>query len=611
MNQIVKKKKTIPRCSASGVRWNLQDLYSSPTDPAIENDYNTAKSMAENFEKKYKWWLLKKREIKAKELVQIVREYEKILLLRDRPLVYSHLLFAEDTQNAEFGKLLQKMQMRATEIQTHMLFWELDWCQISDEVAKKLIEDPACLDYKHFLSASRRYRPHLLSEPEEKIVAEMKNTGVHAFSRYFDEMLGRMKFSYKLGGETKEMSEQELLSLLHDGNREVRIAAAKALTSGFKENERSLAFIFNTIVQEHSTMDRLRHFQEPMSARNLSNEIDAKTVQALLKACDQNTGLVQRYYRLKAKLLGLKKLYDYDRYAPVSAKMPACEWKETKKIVVDAYHQFSPEFGKIVTEFFEKSWIDAEIRPGKRGGAFCSSATPDVHPFILVNYTDRLRDVMTVAHELGHGVHQYLSRKQGYLQSDTPLTLAETASVFGEMIVFHRLIEEETDPAVKLSLLCGKIEDAFATVFRQVCLTHFEQNLHGSWRKEGELTPEKIGGFWMKANAAMFGDSVTLTEGYGSWWCYIPHFIHTPFYCYAYSFGELLVLSLYNLYRKEGRKFVPKFMNLLSSGGSESPNVLTKRIGLDITKAGFWNNGMQILSEMVEEAEKLANNSKK
>jgi oligoendopeptidase F len=602
----VKKAPPAPRSSATGVRWDLADLYSSPVDPAIDKDLKQALKLAKAFEKTYKGRFAQKGAVGADELAGMVQDLEKILIRRDKPSIYASLLFSGDTQNAEFGRLMQETQDRATAVHQHLVFWELEWCALDETVARKLIEDPACARFKNFLTASRRYRPHLLSESEEKIIDELDNTGSRAFSRLFDEFIGGMQFEVTLKGKPRSMSEQEALALLYTPERDTRKAAAEALTNGFTTNLRTLTFIFNTLVQNHAVSDRLRKYSGPMASRHLANEIAPKTVEALLKTCEANTHLVARYYKLKARLLGVKTLYDYDRYAPVSSALPTFDWKACRQTVSKAYADFSPECGAIVAEFFDKRWIDAELRPGKRGGAFSCGGTPDTHPYILANYTDNLRDAVTIAHELGHGIHQYLARKQGYLQADTPLTLAETASVFGEMLTFHSIMDQQQDPAARLSLLCGKIEDAFATVFRQACMTRFEQELHERRRKEGELPAPVIGEIWYRVNQGMFGDSVKLTEGYKVWWCYISHFIHSPFYCYAYSFGELLVLSLYSLYRQEGKRFVPKYLGMLSAGGSASPEELTRNMGLDITRPTFWNEGMAVIADMITQAETLA-----
>jgi oligoendopeptidase F len=325
-----------------------------------------------------------------------------------------------------------------------------------------------------------------------------------------------------------------------------------------------------------------------------------------MQAAERHYGLVQRYYRLKGRLLGLDKLYDYDRYAPIFSEMPMCDWPAARRIVQESYEAFSPRAGSIIREFFDKNWIDAELRPGKRGGAFSSSAIPSVHPYILLNFTDRIRDVMTLAHELGHGLHQYLARDRGYLQCDTPLTTAEMASVFGEMLTFQRLQQLYPEPRQRLAMLCSKIEDAFATVFRQVVLTRFELDLHRARKDEGELATDALNGLWLKANQAMFGEVVTFTEGYAWWWSYIGHFIRSPFYCYAYAFGELLVLALVQKYKQEGPAFVPRYLELLAAGGSDAPHVLLAKLGVDVTDPVFWELGLRLLGEMVAEAEKLA-----
>jgi oligoendopeptidase F len=347
-----------------------------------------------------------------------------------------------------------------------------------------------------------------------------------------------------------------------------------------------------------------------MDERNLANEIDGATVGALMQACEGGAQLVPRYYRLKARLLGLERLYDYDRYAPLPVAAGERSFSDARRIVLDAYRDFSPQMSEIAELFFERRWIDAELRPGKRGGAFSASTVPSVHPYVLLNYTGNLRDVMTVAHELGHGVHQYLARDRGLFEQDSPLTTAETASVFGEMLVFRRLLAEEKDPAIRLALVCGKLEDAFATVFRQVVMTRFEEALHATRRSEGELATERINELWLEANRPMFGDAVELTEDYGVWWMYIPHFVHSPFYCYAYAFGELLVLALLRRYDAEGAAFVPRYLDLLRAGGSDEPPVLLARLGVDITDPDFWRGGLGVLEELVAEAESLAKSTK-
>jgi oligoendopeptidase F len=343
-----------------------------------------------------------------------------------------------------------------------------------------------------------------------------------------------------------------------------------------------------------------------MDERHLANEIDAASVSALMSACERAFPLVQRYYRLKAKLLGITQLADYDRYAPLAQARPKRSWSEARELVLRAYRAFSPELANIASRFFAGDWIDAEVRPGKQGGAFCAATLPSVHPYVLMSYTGEPRDVMTLAHELGHGIHDVLAADCGLLEQQAPLTTAETASVFGEMLVFRALLREERDPRARLALLCGKLEDAVATVFRQVVLTRFEEKLHAARRSEGELPVERINALWLEANRPMHGDAVALSDDYAWWWLYIGHFVHSPFYCYAYAFGELLVLALLRRYDEEGEPFVAKYRALLAAGGSETPSVLLGRIGLDVGDAAFWDGGIAVIAELVSEAEALA-----
>ncbi len=588
---------------ASGIRWDLSDLYAGPDDPRIDADLDRSLADARAFEGRYRERVAV---LNAGELARAVTEYETLLEPVSRTAAYSDLLFAADTSAERNGALLQHVQERTTEIRTVLLFFELEWVALDADAVDALLRDPALARRRHYLSAMRRYRPHVLSEPEERILEETANTGPRAFGRFFDEFVSAMRFRVTREGETTELGEEEVLAQLYDPVRATRREAARALTDGLKTHARPLAFIFNTLIQHKAVEDRLRAFEAPMAARNLANEIDEPSVASLLSACVARYPLVARYYRLKARLLGLSRLEDYDRYAPISPEPTQIPFDRARGIVLDAYGDFAPEMADVARQFFEARWIDAELRPGKRGGAFCASTVPSAHPYILLSYTGNLRDVMTIAHELGHGIHQTLAREQGLFEQDTPLTTAETASVFGEMLVFRRLMRDEPDPQVRLALLCGKIEDAFATVFRQVAMTRFEQSLHEARRNQGELSIERTNEFWMEANRPMFGDSVQLSSDYAWWWLYIPHFVHSPFYCYAYAFGELLVLALLRCYDEQGDEWVPRYLDLLRAGGTEPPPALLARLDLDITDPGFWDGGLALLADMVAEAETLA-----
>ena len=594
-----------PISSADGVAWDLKDLYIGPDDPAIDADLSAALKLAEAFEARYRGAIAAEGGVAPAALSGALSEFEGIYEQVGRAISYAHLLHAAKSDEAKHGALLQSVRERATAVRKHLIFFELEWLRVPDEDAGRIAASPEVASYRHYLESERRYRPHRLSEAEEKILEEKANTGARAFARLFDETLSSARFQIEVEGEIEEMNEQRALALLYHPDRQQRRAAAEGFTRGLRSHSRVLTYIFNVLVFDRKVDDGLRSYPTPMSARNLSNEIGQDVVDILLSAAESGYDTVRRYYGFKARLLGLDRLCDYDRYAPIFPDQPPCDWARGRGIVQDAYGGFDIRAGEIVRKFFEKSWIDAEPRLGKRGGAFCSGTVPSAHPYILVNYTDRMRDVMTLAHELGHGIHQYLSRKAGYLQCHAPLILAETASVFGEMLVFHRLMEVEKDPKVRLSLLCGKLEDAFATMFRQVVLTRFEQKLHTARRGEGELPSDRIDALWMEANRPMHGDAVALTEDYACWWMYIPHFIHSPFYCYAYAFGELFVLALYQQYHEQGGTFIPRYFELLESGGSESPAALLSRLGVDVNNPGFYQGGLRILRDMLSEAEDL------
>jgi oligoendopeptidase F len=588
---------------AAGVRWDLSHLYAGTEDPQLERDLDGALAAANAFAQRYRGRVAT---LSAGDLARAVDELEALQEPVARAGAFAGLVFAADTATPRHGALLQHVQERGTEIRNALLFFELEWLAADAARADAVLADPALARRRHFLAGLRRYRDHVLSEPEERVLAESHNTGTAAWSRLFDQILADLQFDVTLDGEVRKLSEEETLSLLYAPEREKRRAAAAGLTQGLRANARVLGFIFNILVQDKALDDRRRSYPHAMAARHLANEARRESVDALLDACVARYGLVARYYRLKARLLGLAELADYDRYAPLGGAEGERSFADARAIVTSAYHDFSPQMAGIADRFFRERWIDAELRPGKRGGAFSASTVPGVHPYVLLNYTGNLRDVMTVAHELGHGVHQSLAASQGLFEQDTPLTTAETASVFGEMLVFRRLMREEKDPKVRLALLCGKLEDAFATVFRQVAMTRFEQALHEARRSEGELPLERVNQLWMDANRPMFGDSVSLSDDYAWWWLYIPHFVHSPFYCYAYAFGELLVLALLRRYDAEGEAFVPRYLALLEAGGSDTPEQLLARIGLDIGDPAFWDGGLDLLEDLLEQAETLA-----
>ncbi len=592
-----------PTSSADGVTWDLSDLYSGISDPAIESDLALAADQAQGFRSEFSGRV---GELEAADLAQALRRLQVLSELSDKPLIYAHLCHAADSSDPAIGALTARSGEANSSLRAQLLFFELEWLALPDVHTKKIIADPALAEFAHYLEKGLAYRPHVLEQPVEEALEQKANTGARAFSRLFDEITSSLECEVELPGGRERLNESATLALLHDHDRRVRRAAASGLSDTLRANSRVLTYIFNVLLQDHNVEDQLRDRGHPMAARNLANEISQDSVEALIDACTAAYPLVIRYYHLKRRLLGYDKLFDYDRYAPLAPDTGSWDWAEARRIVTESYAGFDPGAGEIVERFFNSNWIDAELRNGKRGGAFSAGGPASAHPYILCNYTDRTRDVMTVAHELGHGIHQYLARQVGYLQAHTPLTMAETASVFGEMIVFHQLLSTTQDRGQRLSLLTGKIEDAFATIFRQIVLTQFERSSHAARRNEGELSAERIGQLWMEANAPMHGDAVELTADYACWWSYIPHFIHTPFYTYAYSFGHLLVLALYDVYRQQGDEFVPEYLRMLSRGGSASPEELVRPLGVDLADPGLWSRGLGLVADLIAEAEQLA-----
>jgi len=595
----MKSKKKEEASGAENVNWNLSDLYDSPDSPELKSDKKRLITRAEKFAQKYRG---KIETLSSKDFASAISEYEGILQQAGKIGSYAHLTWSVNTEDPALGKQLQEANELNSELNQKLVFFDIEWLKLSDEKADELIQSDELKKWKHYLEVSRLYKKHVLSEDAEKVMSAKSVTGRAAWNRYFDETLGAARFD--LDGE--ELTEQQVLSKLHNPDRELRKRAHKSLTDTFKDHSRSLTYIFNTILADKYTNDKLRNYESWISSRNLSNQTDKKTVDALVNSVTGNYSLVQRYYKLKKNLLGYDELYDYDRYAPMLKTRKTVKWGEAKNMVLDAYGDFHPEMKTVASLFFEKNWIDAAIKPGKRGGAYSASTVTSVHPYVFMNYDGQLRDVQTLAHELGHGVHQYLARKQGELQSSTPLTTAETASVFGEMLVFNKLMKNLDDPKEKLALLISKIDDTIATVFRQVSMNRFEDKIHTTRREQGELTTEQFSELWYATQKDLYGDSINLTDEYRLWWCYIPHFLHTPGYVYAYAFGELLVLALYDSYQKEDNGFADRYITLLEAGGSDWPHNIVGKMGIDITDSGFWNRGLNIFKKMVDDAELLA-----
>ena len=577
------------------VVWKLADLYSGFADPAIAEDIRESEAEAGAINREYGGRV---GELDATGLLTLVERLERLEVLVGRLYTFASLNFSIQTHAPEVGAFLQRMREVGSRIGGEVVFFELEWNQVAEEKALGLLGDPRLDRYRHYLENMRKYAPHQLSRVEEKLLLERAPVGRGSWTTLFEKVMGRMKFG------DRERSEEEVLADLYKADREVRRQAAAELTDGLKGQLHVLTHIFNTLLADKMIDDRLRKYPSWISTMNLGNELDDATVEVLVKEVTGRYDIPQRYYRVKRQLLGLDELVDYDRYAPLP-HLPAksIAWPECRDLVVDAFRDFSPTMAEIASFFFDRGWIHAPLAEGKRGGAFAHPCVPEVHPYVMVNYTGNLRDVSTVAHELGHGVHQYLAAERGYFNANTPLVLAETASVFAELLVFKVQLKMLADGEEKKAFICQKLESIFATVFRQVSMNRFEDLVHNDRRSRGELASEVISEHWLATQRAMFGDSVTMTGDYAVWWSYIPHFLSTPGYVYSYAFGELLVLALYGLYRKEGKSFAPKYLDLLAAGGSETPYRLLQPFGVDPTDPAFWQGGLAILDDMLKEVE--------
>ncbi|HTN22594.1 MAG TPA: M3 family oligoendopeptidase [Solirubrobacteraceae bacterium] len=583
------------------VSWDLSPLVHGEDDAGADRLLDEATQRAQAFADTYAGRL---GELEAAEFAAAVTELQEISELASRAGNYAMLRFSIDTADPALGALLQRVQEKSTQIETKLIFFELEWAGLDDERADELIAAEGLDTARHFLRSARRYRPHLLTEPEEKIVAEKAVTGSSAWSRLFSEQTSAI--TVDLPGHDEPVALDSALAQLMSPDRDVRRATAEAVTESLAPGLRTRAYIFNTLLADKATDDRLRNYPNWLAARNLSNEASDESVQALLTAVRNRYDIARRWYRLKAQLLGLDVLADYDRIAAVTQDDEPVDWEDAKELVLASYADFTPELGDPARAFFDDNRIDAPPRPAKRGGAFAAYTVPSEHPYLMLNYTAKRRDVLILAHEMGHGLHAELARPRGVLEQHTPLTLAETASVFGETLVFNRLLTEAKTPESRLSLLAESIEGSIATVFRQTAMNHFEELVHTARRDEGELAVERFNELWAQSQEAMLGDSVALTDGYRSWWSYVPHFISTPGYVYAYAYGQLLALSIYKRYVDEGESFVPQYLELLRAGGSQSPEELGKMVGIDLADPGFWDSGLDLVEAQLEEAEAAA-----
>src|SRR5438105_4767074 len=587
------------KTGAEDVRWDLTELYSSTTDPAIEATLKAGMEDAQAFEADYKGKLAS---LEPGAFADMMERLEDLQDRVARPSIYASLLHTQDTADPARGRLLARVEEAGAERGRHLVFFHLELAELTDEQVAPLFADPRAGRFRHPVEEARKYRPHNLSEVEERLLTERSPVSGGAWVRLFEELSAAIKV--QIGAE--KVGLEQALARLREADRARRQAASTGITEALKQDIRTRGYILNVILQDKAIDDRLRSYPTWISARNLANETSDEAVQALVEAVTGRYAMVARYYRVKRRLLGLDQLHEWDRYAPVQDATRELSWSDAKELVLGSYHRFSNRAGQLVGEFFEQPWIDAALGENKRGGAFCMGATPRYHPFVMMNFTGKLDDALTLAHELGHGLHDRLASRQTIFDYHPPLTLAETASVFGETLTLDRILAEETDPQVRLSMLCQQVEGAMATIFRQVSMNRFEDAAHTRRRTEGELSPEQLGEIWQQVLQPMFGDSLQLTDDHKAWWSYVGHFYFAPGYVYAYAFGNLLALSVYRRYQEAGPAFVDRYLDFLAAGGSRRPDELVKTLDMDITDPGFWDAGLAILDGLVKQIEELA-----
>ncbi len=583
--------------------WNTTLLYSAPDALSLEQDLQAAEADATHFRQEY---FEKLPTLSASAILEALIWYEAFRSRISKPLCYAHLLFAENSENEIHRSLAQRCSELGNRLSQQLLFFDLELMQLQDDQVTALLALPGAAHYGHFLHGLRKFTPYTLKENEERLLTRKDLTGSHAFTKLFDELSASMRYQMELDGETKDFTGEELLSLTHHPDPDVRFRAQTTFLEKHAEPPHALVFntVFNTMALDHGQEISLRGYASAIQPTNIGNELSDEAVEHLMAVTESNYQLAQRYFTIKAGLLGMPRLRNCDLYAPLSSTKKEYPFDQARQMVVDSYRDYDPAFGAIVEAFFTEERVDIYPRPGKSGGAFAMGISPNDPPYLLLNYTGTLRDIATIAHEAGHGLHFVLAQQQNSLNYHAPLPLAETASVFGEMLLTRRMLDNERDPQIRKELLCGKIEDIIATTFRQTVLTRFEMRLHQE-RSNGLLSNERICAIWLEENAKLYGDKVEMIPAYAWGWSYISHFIHSRFYCYSYTFAELLVLALYQQYRIQGEQFKEGYHQLLCSGGSRSPADTARLANIDIEAAGFWQAGYDLLEQLIEELETL------
>ncbi len=584
--------------------WDLSDLYASMDAPELKRDLAKAADDAVAFETRWKGTLAAEAQKGSEgKLGEALRSYEAIEELIGRIASFAGLVYAGDTSDPQRAKLYGDVQEKMTDASAHLLFFALELNLIDDALLLAALDaDPAFGHYRPWVLDLRKDKPYQLEDRIEQLFHEKSITGRGAWNRLFDETMTDLRFD--IDGE--QMTLEPTLNRLQDADGEVRRKASEALAKTFKENLRTFTLITNTLAKDKEISDRWRGFQDIADSRHLANRVERSVVDALAAAVrEAYPRLSHRYYSMKARWLGMETMNHWDRNAPLPETPQATiGWDQAKDTVLSAYGRFSPQMADIARTFFDRRWIDAPVRPGKAPGAFAHPTVPSVHPYVLLNYLGKPRDVMTLAHELGHGVHQVLAAGQGALMAATPLTLAETASVFGEMLTFRSLLDQTTDKRERKAMLAQKVEDMINTVVRQIAFYEFERKVHTE-RRNGELTADRIGQFWLEVQAESLGPAIKLRDGYETFWTYIPHFIHSPFYVYAYAFGDCLVNSLYAVYQNAEQGFQEKYFDMLRAGGTKHHSELLKPFGLDASDPAFWQIGLAVISQLIDELETL------
>ena len=580
--------------------WDLSDLYPGPDSEPLAHDLSTLAEEAEAFRDRCEGRLAA---LSGAELGAAVEAYERFQERIGRIVSYASLVHAGNLSDPEIGRFYQTMQERTNAGSTALLFFTLELNRLEDSDLEAKLTDPALAHYRPWLRDTRAFRPHQLSDEVEKLLHEKHVAGRAAWVRLFDQTIADLRFPFR----GKQLTEPEALDLLSDKDPEIRREAAQTIGEVLGNNTRTFALITNTLAKDKEIEDRWRRFPRPISSRNLANFVEDEVVDALIAAVRESyPRLSHRYYRLKAHWFGVEELRFWDRNAPLPEEEErTISWSEAEQTVLSAYGAFSPEMAAVGGRFFAGRWIDAPLRPGKASGAFAHPTVPSAHPYLLLNYQGKTRDVMTLAHELGHGVHQLLANRQGYLMADTPLTLAETASVFGEMLTFRALLARETDLRRRKIMLAGKVEDMLNTVVRQIAFATFEQKVHEE-RRDAELTPDRLAEIWLDVQRESLGPALRLDGLYRHYWTYIPHFIHTPFYVYAYAFGDCLVNSLYAVYEDAHQGFAERYLEMLRSGGTLRHRELLAPFGLDAADPAFWSRGLSIVVGFIDELEQLS-----